>query len=72
MSWQSYVDNNLIGTGQVSQGAIFGLEGVQWATSPELKVIKNSWLYYCWKTDDDKRVNKMTIVLISYTLLFYL
>ncbi|KAI9282711.1 profilin [Sporodiniella umbellata] len=33
MSWQTYVDNNLLQTGQVSQAAIYGLNGGVWATS---------------------------------------
>ncbi|KAG0203665.1 profilin, required for normal timing of actin polymerization in response to thermal stress [Mortierella sp. GBA30] len=38
MSWQSYVDNNLVGTGKVAKAAIFGLDGSLWATSPDFKV----------------------------------
>ncbi|KAI7879733.1 Profilin/allergen [Lichtheimia hyalospora FSU 10163] len=34
MSWQQYVDSNLIGTGSVSQAAIYGHNGSQWAVSP--------------------------------------
>lgn len=33
MSWQTYVDTNLVGTGKVQKAAIFGLDGAQWATS---------------------------------------
>ncbi|KAL4400398.1 profilin, required for normal timing of actin polymerization in response to thermal stress [Malassezia pachydermatis] len=33
MSWQGYVDTNLVGTGKVSQAAILGLKGGVWATS---------------------------------------
>lgn len=33
MSWQQYVDNNLLGTNQVSQAAIYGLNGAVWASS---------------------------------------
>ncbi|CEP15962.1 hypothetical protein [Parasitella parasitica] len=33
MSWQAYVDNNLLGTGKVSKAAIYGLNGGKWATS---------------------------------------
>jgi len=33
MSWQTYVDSNLIGTKQVTKAAIHGLDGVKWATS---------------------------------------
>ncbi|KAI0029513.1 profilin [Vararia minispora EC-137] len=33
MSWQTYVDSNLIGTGRVHRAAILGLAGGVWATS---------------------------------------
>lgn len=38
MSWQAYVDNNLIGTRMVAQGAIHGLDGSKWASSPNFAV----------------------------------
>ncbi|ORZ21979.1 profilin [Absidia repens] len=38
MSWQQYVDNNLVGTGQVSQAAIYGLNGAKWASSPDFEL----------------------------------
>ncbi|KAG0266293.1 hypothetical protein BG011_002701 [Mortierella polycephala] len=38
MSWQTYVDSNLVGTGKVSKGAIYGLDGSVWATSPGFNV----------------------------------
>jgi profilin len=33
MSWQVYVDSNLVGTKKVSKAAIHGLDGNPWATS---------------------------------------
>ncbi|KAI8331959.1 profilin [Chlamydoabsidia padenii] len=33
MSWQAFIDQSLVGTGNVSQGAIYGLEGALWAQS---------------------------------------
>eukprot|EP01120_Amphizonella_sp_Union-15-10_P013149 TRINITY_DN607_c0_g1_i15.p1 TRINITY_DN607_c0_g1~~TRINITY_DN607_c0_g1_i15.p1 ORF type:complete len:127 (+),score=30.15 TRINITY_DN607_c0_g1_i15:114-494(+) len=33
MSWQAYVDSNLVGTGKVSKAAIIGHNGGTWATS---------------------------------------
>lgn len=33
MSWQAYVDTNLVGTGAVTQAAIIGHDGNTWATS---------------------------------------
>lgn len=38
MSWQSYVDNSLVGTGKVQKAAIFGLDGSPWASSPGFSV----------------------------------
>ncbi|PVU88838.1 hypothetical protein BB559_002778 [Furculomyces boomerangus] len=38
MSWQAYVDNNLVGTGYLKLGAIHGLDGSTWATSPGFTV----------------------------------
>ncbi|EPT04760.1 hypothetical protein FOMPIDRAFT_1021623 [Fomitopsis schrenkii] len=34
MSWQAYVDTNLIGTQKVTKAAIIGLQGGVWASSP--------------------------------------
>ncbi|CAB4436427.1 unnamed protein product [Rhizophagus irregularis] len=34
MSWQAYVDNQLLGTGKIAQAAIYGHNGSLWATSP--------------------------------------
>ena len=41
MSWQAYVDNNLVGTGRVQRAAIFGHDGSCWATSPGFTVSEN-------------------------------
>ena len=38
MSWQAYVDSNLVGTGQVSRGAILGHDGGVWAQSATLGI----------------------------------
>ncbi|KAF9109513.1 profilin, required for normal timing of actin polymerization in response to thermal stress [Mortierella sp. AM989] len=38
MSWQAYVDTNLVGTGKVAKGALLGHDGSLWATSPDFKV----------------------------------
>jgi len=34
MSWQDYVDNQLLATGKISHAAIYGHNGSLWATSP--------------------------------------
>ncbi|KAI8371646.1 profilin [Radiomyces spectabilis] len=41
MSWQGYVDNNLVGTGRVPHAAIYGLNGGCWAHSPEFELQGN-------------------------------
>ena len=38
MSWQAYVDTNLVGTKMIAKAAIFGLDGNKWATSPGLNI----------------------------------
>ncbi|KAG0142588.1 hypothetical protein CROQUDRAFT_662377 [Cronartium quercuum f. sp. fusiforme G11] len=38
MSWQTYVDGNLIGTGFFSDAAILGLAGGTWASSPNFTI----------------------------------
>lgn len=39
MSWQDLVDNNLLGTGNVSKAAICGLDGSIWGKSNNFNVI---------------------------------
>ncbi|KAJ6482525.1 profilin [Mycena sanguinolenta] len=34
MSWQAYVDTNLVGSGKVTKAAILGKQGGVWAASP--------------------------------------
>ncbi|ORY99218.1 profilin [Syncephalastrum racemosum] len=41
MSWQQYVDSNLVGTGQVTKAAILGHNGSLWASSPGFNVQPN-------------------------------
>jgi len=38
MSWQAYVDQNLVGTGRIAQAAIIGQDGNTWATSAGFQV----------------------------------
>ncbi|KAG1823219.1 profilin [Suillus variegatus] len=38
MSWQAYVDNNLVGTKKVTQAAILGKAGGVWAKSSEITI----------------------------------
>ena len=36
--WQAYIDKALLLTGQVTDAAIYGLDGVQWAASKNFNV----------------------------------
>lgn len=36
--WQAYVDDALLKTGQVTDAAIYGIDGVKWAASKKLTV----------------------------------
>lgn len=36
MSWQAYIDESLVSSGNVAYGAIFGLDGSLWARSEQL------------------------------------
>lgn len=38
MSWQAYVDTNLLGTKKITKAAIHGLDGNVWATSKGFSV----------------------------------
>ncbi|KAG2179163.1 hypothetical protein INT43_002013 [Umbelopsis isabellina] len=38
MSWQAYVDTNLLGSGQITQAGIYGAQGGQWAASNGFQV----------------------------------
>lgn len=58
MSWQGYVDTNLVGTGKISQAAIIGLKGGVWATSSDFNV---SWLRYHVSEGDDKKADVSTV-----------
>ncbi|KAF9432709.1 profilin, required for normal timing of actin polymerization in response to thermal stress [Entomortierella beljakovae] len=38
MSWQAYVDSNLVGSGHLAKAAIFGLDGSNWASTPGFNI----------------------------------
>jgi len=38
MSWQTYVDSNLVGSKCITKAAIIGLDAVKWASSPAFVV----------------------------------
>ena len=43
--WQAYVDDALLKTGQVTEAAIYGIDGVKWAASKKMSVSNKSFLY---------------------------
>lgn len=45
--WQSYVDDALLKTGQVTEAAIYGLDGVKWAASKNSNVRANVYFLTC-------------------------
>ncbi|KAH6564175.1 hypothetical protein BASA61_001873 [Batrachochytrium salamandrivorans] len=47
MSWQAYVDTNLIGTGKICKAAIHGLDGSVWATSKGFSVSASEVVTIC-------------------------
>lgn len=46
MSWQAYVDSNLIGSGQITQAGIYGLQGGQWAASSGFNVSFENGIFF--------------------------
>ncbi|KAL0487562.1 profilin [Acrasis kona] len=59
MSWQNYVDSNLVGTGNFTQGAIVGIQGGVWAATPGFTVGNNEILTLAngFKNPDSVRTN---------------
>ncbi|KAK9720931.1 profilin, required for normal timing of actin polymerization in response to thermal stress [Basidiobolus ranarum] len=43
MSWQAYVDQNLVGTGAITMAAIYGAQGGVWAASPNFALQGNEF-----------------------------
>mmetsp|Transcript_59758 Transcript_59758/g.90091 ORF Transcript_59758/g.90091 Transcript_59758/m.90091 type:complete len:127 (-) Transcript_59758:90-470(-) len=41
MSWQSYVDDSLVGTGEVRRACLLGLDGSVWAKSADFNIDGN-------------------------------
>ncbi|ORE09358.1 Profilin/allergen [Rhizopus microsporus var. microsporus] len=63
MSWQAYVDTNLVGTGKVAQAAICGLEGGVWASSSgfQLQPSEIREIMEGFKNPDSVRANGLHI-----------
>ncbi|KAI9475732.1 MAG: profilin [Benjaminiella poitrasii] len=71
MSWQAYVDNNLVGTGQVSQAAIYGLNGGEWAKSAgfQVKPSEVQEIIGAFSNADYVRANGVHVNGVKYLLL---
>ncbi|KAF9919431.1 profilin, required for normal timing of actin polymerization in response to thermal stress [Linnemannia zychae] len=71
MSWQAYVDNNLVGTGKVAKAAIVGLDGSVWATSTEFKIssAETKKLIAAFSDISDVAANGLYIEGIKYVFL---
>eukprot|EP00124_Ichthyophonus_hoferi_P002237 Ihof_evm1s145 gene=Ihof_evmTU1s145 len=63
MSWQSYVDSNLVGTGAVSKAAIHGHDGSLWATSAGLNITPQEVTKLVAATDDASPLHTGGIIL---------
>lgn len=61
MSWQAYVDTNLVGTGKILKAAIFGHDGSLWATSKGFNVTEIQPLLASFKDASGIRANGLHI-----------
>ncbi|EDO36356.1 predicted protein [Nematostella vectensis] len=68
MSWQAYVDNNMVGTGKVQRAAIHGLDGSCWATSSGFSVSQQEAMELL-KSLKDGSVSAKTIGGAKYMML---
>ena len=70
MSWQAYVDSNLVGAG-FTAAAIFGVEGGQWATSAGFTVsaAEAATLTAGYKDPSKLRADGLTIAGVKYFVL---
>jgi len=68
MSWQDYVDKNLVGGGQVAQAAIVGQQGGVWATSQGFNLApgEQAKVIGAFKNVDDVQANGLVLAGIKY------
>ncbi|TPX51630.1 hypothetical protein SeMB42_g00112 [Synchytrium endobioticum] len=71
MSWQSYVDVQMVGTGFISRGAIIGSNGGIWAASPNFKIDAKeaAALTQCFQSVDAASSNGLYLNGEKYVLL---
>ncbi|KAJ7598650.1 profilin [Mycena floridula] len=63
MSWQAYVDTNLVGSGKLTKAAILGQQGGIWATSPGFNLTQEEQnvLVQCHKNTDATQASGLRI-----------
>ncbi|KAJ3717143.1 profilin [Lentinula raphanica] len=68
MSWQAYVDTNLLGTKKVTEAAILGAQGGVWATSSgfELSAAEQAAIVQAHKNPDETRSSGLVIGGVKY------
>ncbi|KAG9090145.1 hypothetical protein FRC06_001198 [Ceratobasidium sp. 370] len=68
MSWQTYVDTNLVGSGKVTKAAILGQQGGVWATSPgfELKPQEQQHILKIFSNPDAALGSGVTLAGVKY------
>ncbi|KAI9206988.1 profilin [Polychytrium aggregatum] len=71
MSWQTYVDTNMVGTGKISRGAIHGHDGSVWATSPGFSVHLNEVkaILKAYQDPSEVRANGLLVNDVKYIVL---
>jgi len=71
MSWQTYVDSNLVGSGAVRKAAIVGQDGNTWATSQGFTISKEeaTTLIKAYKDPSAIRANGLRIAGTRYITL---
>jgi len=70
-NWQTYVDSNLVGSGKLKEGAIYGPEGNKYATSPSLQITNDEIkkVIAAFKDPSDIRAKGFTLSTKKYVAL---
>ncbi|KAJ4482305.1 profilin [Lentinula aciculospora] len=68
MSWQSYVDANLLGTQKINQAAIVGAQGGVWATSEgfEISQTEQEKILQAHANSEDVEASGLVIAGVKY------
>ncbi|KDQ55527.1 hypothetical protein JAAARDRAFT_37543 [Jaapia argillacea MUCL 33604] len=71
MSWQAYVDTNLVGSGKVSKAVILGQKGGVWATSSgfNLSASEQQKIVGAFANPDNARASGVTASGVKYLVL---